>query len=173
MGKILTSFAIGSIGLGAALGGAAAHAETLIVTWTESTAGISASWEQSSSPTPITYVSGTLTDVPISDFTSTGATPVGPYADIDWLAQDALFFTPDFAYFIDGPPGPGVYSGDESAPIFPTGTYYGLDGTTGADATVTIAAVPEISTLTMMALGFAALGFAGYRSSRPSTPLLA
>ncbi len=41
MGKILRSFAIGSIGPAAALGCAAAHAETLIVTWTESAAGIS------------------------------------------------------------------------------------------------------------------------------------
>jgi hypothetical protein len=170
MGKIVRSFAIGSIGLGAALGCAAAHAETLIVTWTESAAGIDASWEQSSSPTPITYVSGTFTQVPISDFTSTGATPVGPYTAIDWVngANDDLFFTPDFAYIISGPPGQQAYSGDESAPVFLTGAYYGLDGTTGADATVTIAAVPEISTWAMMALGFAALGFAGYRTSRPS-----
>ncbi len=175
MSKILRSFAIGSIGLGAALLCAAAHAETLIVTWTESTAGISASWEQSSSPTPITYVSGTYTDVPISDFTSTGATPVGPYTNISWVngANDGLFFTPDFAYLISGSPGEQAYSGDESAPVFLTGAYYGIDDTTGADATVTISGVPEISTWAMLVFGFAALGLAGYRSSRPSAGLVA
>ncbi len=173
MGKILRSFAIGSIGLGAALGCAAAHAETLIVTWTESAAGIDASWEQSSSPTPFAYVSGTFTIVPISDFTSTGATLVGPYTFIGWYtgAGGGLVFTPDFLYLISGALGEQAYSGDESAPVFLTGVYQGFDNTTSADATVTIAAaVPEVPTWAMMALGFAALGFAGYRSSRPSAP---
>jgi hypothetical protein len=173
VGKILRSFAIGSIGLGAALGSAAAHAETLLVTWTESTAGISASWEQTSSPTPTAYVSGTFTQVPVWDFTSTGATPVGPYTDIAWVNGDyaALFFTPDLAYFISGAPGVQTYSGDESAPTFLTGAYYGIDDTTGADTIVTISDVPEISTWAMMALGFAGLGLAGYRASRTRAAL--
>jgi hypothetical protein len=99
MGKILRSIAIGSIGLGAALWWAAAHAETLTVTWTESTLGISASWEQRSTPTPIDFISGAFTDIAISDFTSTGATPVGPYTDIVWVngSFGGLFHTPDFS----------------------------------------------------------------------------
>jgi len=168
MGKIVRSFAVGAIGLGAALGSAAAQAETLLVTWTESAAGIDASWEQSSDPTPLFSISGSYTDVPVWDFTSTGVTPVGPYTDIVWIIF-GLFVTPDGSFAVIGPPQ--AYSGDESAPIFLTGTYLGTDLNTGADATVTIAAaVPEISTWAMMALGFAALGFAGFRSSRPNAP---
>jgi hypothetical protein len=168
MSKILRSFVIGSIGLGAALGCAAAHAETLIVNWTESAAGISASWEQSSTPTPISFVNGSFTDVPISDFTSTGATLVGPFTDILWI-HGGLFDTPDLAFVYDGPQ---AYSGEESAPVFLTGTFQGTEVRTGADATVTISAVPETSTWAMLLFGFTALGFAGYRGPRRLRPEL-
>lgn len=169
MGKILRSIAIGSIGLGAALWWTAAQAETLTVTWTESTLGISVSWEQSSTPTPIDFISGVFTDVAISDFTSTGATSVGPYTDIVWVngSFGGLFHTPDSSFIVFGPQ---TYSGDESAPTFLTGVYNGTNLGTGADAKVTISGgaspVPEISTWAMMLSGFAGLGFAGYRASR-------
>ena len=176
MGKILRSIAIGSIGLGAALWCAAARAETLTVTWTESTFGISVSWEQSSTPTPLDAISGVFTDVAVSDFTSTGNTSVGPYTDIVWVngGFGGLFHTPDNVYIVFGP---RTYSGDESAPTFLTGVYNGTDLGTGVDAIVTISGgaspVPEISTWAMMLLGFAGLGFAGYRASRRGAALAA
>jgi hypothetical protein len=167
MGKILTSLALGSIGLGAilALSSVTAPAATLLVEWTEPSLGISASWEQSSTPTPISYASGAFTDVPIFDFTSTGSTPVGPYSDIFWYSNSlgGLFDTPDNFYAVYGAQ---AYSGDESAPTFLIGVYPGTDQANGdAAATVTIASVPELSTWAMMFIGFGGLSFLGYRRS--------
>jgi len=172
VGNILTAFAIGSIGLGAALALScvSARAETLLVTWTEPSLGISASWEQSSTPTPISHSDGYDTQVPVWDFTSTGTTSVGPYTDIFWysITGGGLFETPDFIYTIFG--DAQAYSGPEAAPMFQTGTYLGIDEANGdAAATVTISEVPEISTWAMMLLlGFAGLGYAGYRRSAGS-----
>jgi hypothetical protein len=172
MRRIGASFGIGLIALGAtlALSSASAQAETLIVDWTESSVGISASWEQSSTPTPISYTSDSITIVPISDFTSTGSQTVGPYTEIDWYSTSfgGLFVTPDSVYAVNGPQ---AYTGPESAPVFSTGSYTGFDNSTVALATVTLSAVPEPSTWAMMLLGFAGLGFAGYRASRKTTAL--
>jgi PEP-CTERM motif len=149
-----------------------AQAETLLVTWTESSLGVSASWEQSSTPTPNSYSIGYFTDVPIWDFTSTGTTTVGPYSDIIWYNSGLLggFNTPDNAY---GVVGMQVYSSQESAPMFGTGVYGEFDAYNGAAATVMIADIPEPSTWAMMMLGFAGLAFAGYRRARAgnATPL--
>ena len=176
MGKLLRSIAVGLIGLGSALWCMAANAETLTVTWTESTLGISVSWEQSSTPTPLGYISGVFTDIAVSDFTSTGTTSVGPYTDIVWVNYSfgGLFNTPDNVYILFGPQ---TYSGDEFTPEFLTGTYVGADVGTGADAIVTISSgaspVPEISTWAMMVLGFAGFALAGYRASRRGAALAA
>ena len=117
-GKIFRSIAIGSIGLAAAAWCTAARAETLTVTWTEPSLGISVSWEQSSTAPPFGpggYISGAFVDVPISDFTSTGTTVVGPYTDIVWVNSSfgGLFHTPEepvATYIVNGPQ---AYSGDE------------------------------------------------------------
>jgi hypothetical protein len=175
MGKIFRSIAIGSIGLAAAAWCAAARAETLTVTWTEPSLGISVSWEQSSTAPPfgpLGSTTGVFVDVPISDFTSTGTTVVGPYTDIVWVNINfgGLFNTPEqptATYIVNGPQ---AYSGDESAPTFLMGVYDGTNLGTGAAAIVTISSgaspVPETSTWAMMLLGFVGLAFAGYRASR-------
>jgi hypothetical protein len=164
----------GIVALGAALalaGAASAKAETLLVTWTEASEGVSASWEQSSTPTPLSYQTGQYTDVPISDFKSTGALPIGPYSDILWfneglsagnVATGGLFSTPD-GYFVLF--GPQAYTGPESAPVFQTGSYQGEDDFNNfAAATVTITSlsrsVPEPSTWVMVLMGFAGLAVA-------------
>ena len=160
---------------------AAAQAETLTVTWTEPSLGIDVSWEQDSSPTPLFAISGSFTDVAISDFSSTGTTVVGPYTDIVWnnLNFGGLFNTPDGMYVVQGNPSAQAYSGDESAPTFLTGTYPGMNLNTGADATVVISSggppstVPEPSTWAMMLVGFAGLAFTGYRASRNRAALAA
>jgi len=169
------------IALGAALtltGAASTKAETLLVTWTEPSQGVVASWEQSATPTPLLYQTGQFTDLPITDFTSTGAVTIGPYTDIYWfngglsaggISTGGLFTTPD-GYFVLV--GPQAYTGPESAPAFQTGTYQGEDYFNNfASATVTIAAVPEASTWAMMLAGLAGLGYARRRFRRHSRPL--
>ena len=160
---------------------AAPQAETLTVTWTEPSLGIDVSWEQDSSPTPIDFLSGFFTDVAISDFSSTGTTVVGPYTKIIWqnAAFGGLFRTPETPVATYIVLGDQAYSGDESAPVFLTGTYPGTNLGTGADATVVISSggppstVPEPSTWAMMLVGFAGLAFAGYRASRNRAALAA
>jgi hypothetical protein len=179
MGKIFRSIAIGSIGLAAAAWCTAARAATFTVTWTEPSLGISVSWEQSSAPTPIDFISGAFTDIAVSDFTSTGSTTVGPYTDIVWVNSSfgGLFHTPEEPVATYIVIGPQAYSGDESAPTFLMGVYDGTNLGTGAAAIVTISSgaspVPEISTWAMMLLGFAGLAFAGYRASRRGAALAA
>jgi hypothetical protein len=170
--------AIVALGMGLALAGAApATAETLLVSWTESSEGVTASWEQSATPTPLGYQIGQYTDVPISDFKSTGALTIGPYSDVLWfngglslndVPYGGLFSTPD-GYFVLV--GPQAYTGPESAPVFQTGTYEGEDYFNNfAAATVTITAVstgvPEPSTWVMLLMGFAGLA-AAFRAGAP------
>jgi PEP-CTERM motif len=166
MRRIFGPLAIASIALGATLSLSSAQAETLLVQWTESGAGIDVSWDQSSAPTPNSYISGAQTDVPVWNFTSTGSTSVGPYSDIIWYNAGSLglFDTPDLVYVVEGAQ---AYTGPESAPVFKTGVYQGFDyGAGAAAATVTISSVPEPSTWAMMLLGFGGLGFAGYRARK-------
>jgi hypothetical protein len=63
------------------------------------------------------------------------------------------FFSPYF--------GDQLYTGPESAPTFKIGTFDITDQE--FDYVLTIGAVPEASTWALMLLGFAGLGFAGYR----------
>jgi len=57
----------------------------------------------------------------------------------------------------------GSYYIDASVKFAPSNT---TNAVLGVNGSVSVSAVPEASTWAMMALGFAALGFAGYRSRR-------
>jgi hypothetical protein len=61
--------------------------------------------------------------------------------------------------------GPQLFSGSTSSPYFAPGAYSVLSENFYQD-TVTLTSVPEPSTWSMLLLGFAGLGFAGYRTRR-------
>ena len=82
-----------------------------------------------------------------------GATFWNPDQDTGNLHLD--FFSPYF--------GDILYTGAESTPTFKTGVFDITDQE--FDYVLTIAAVPEVSTWTLMLLGFAGLGIAGWRRS--------
>ncbi len=160
MRRTLATLAIASMALAAT----PSSGSTLLVEWTESGAGIDASWNEDSNPVPDGYNSlGAV--VSIWNFASTGSTSVGPYSFIIWYNADnyGLFDTPNSFYSLYGDQ---AYTGPESAPVFETGVYQGTDYTTGAAATVTISSVPEASTWALMVLGFSGLGIAGWRARR-------
>ncbi len=137
----------GALSLSASIS-APAQAKTLLVTWSEPDMGVSASWEQSATPTPLSSTSGVSTDVPVFNFSSTGANQIGPYSDILWfnggIQYGGLFSTP-YPDFLEGYfqlVGPQAYSGPESGPTFLPGVYQGLDYFNNfAAATVTISVV--------------------------------
>jgi hypothetical protein len=158
---------------------AAARAETLLFSWSMPAEGVQVSWEQDSNPTPLVVYPGQYTLVPVFDFHSTGTTVISPaYTDMTWfnVSQGGGFTTPAPAYSFFPVPASQQYTGPESAPVFGPGTYSGTEYVTGAtDVTLKISAisvVPELSTWAMMVLGFAGLGFAGYRRNKNS-PLAA
>jgi hypothetical protein len=87
--------------------------------------------------------------------------------EVDFLntSSNALDLIPDsFGSFF----GDQLYTGLESAPTFKIGSFD--IGTGEMDYTLTIESVPEPSTWALMLLGFAGLGFAGYRRSVKAAP---
>jgi hypothetical protein len=151
---------LAAIAIAATLATGAAQASTLHFNYSEN-GGIDFSFKQSSNPTPISYGPGFATEAPVSDWTGN----IGPYSSIAWFNSKAngMFDTIDGSYIVFGPQ---VYSGPESAPVFAPGVFAGADQTNGLSGTLTVTSVPEASTWAMMLLGFAGLGFAGYRTSR-------
>ncbi len=154
----IESSLIGSALAGCMLFAASAGAETLEVTYHDT--AVTVTWEQSSNPTPNGYGEYD-TYVPVWDVTG------------DYSALGAGYPTTQVVYFsigagggFNGIGGTQVYSGSEASPVFSIGTQTGFRATPGSDATLTFSAVPEASTWVMMLLGFAGLGFAGYRVSR-------
>ena len=137
-----------------------ARAGTLDVTWTEP--GESASWQQSTNPTPIAIV-GDYTEVPVSDASPSSISGIFYYTPVaDGGFEDNKFFIVTS--------GDQVFSGSLAAPVFSAGQYLQLDLFTGQFGFLTFTAVsgsvPEPSTWAMMLIGFAGLGFVGYRASR-------
>jgi hypothetical protein len=61
--------------------------------------------------------------------------------------------------------GVQIYGGPESSPTFQAGVYSLFNANTGNVDTLTLS-VPELSTWTMMLVGFCGLGFAGYRRNK-------
>jgi PEP-CTERM motif len=85
------------------------------------------------------YEAGNIYSIPVS---ASGVTTIPQYT---WLADEQV-------------PGPGL--------VWPTGSYggYGQNGILSVDFSVS-GGVPEPSTWALMLIGFAGLGFAGYRAS--------
>jgi hypothetical protein len=152
----LLGIAAGAAALAFAAGGA--QATELLFTITG--AGDIITFDLPQDPTPNSYtlgqfftfnsVDGTFDGTPtVFD----GATFWNPDQDTGDLHLD--FLSPFF--------GDILYTGLESSPTFKTGSFDISGGE--FDYTLTIGAAPELSTWGLMLLGFAGLGFAGYRRS--------
>ena len=128
----------------------------------------SASWTQSSTPTPLSTVDGESTDVPVA---AIGLDSFGnAFTDVE-------FYTPlesggfSIGNFDIQEAGAQEYTGPETAPVFTPGVYTtdtynnGDTGVVGGVLTITAAGVPEPSTWLLLTLGFASLG-ASLRASR-------
>jgi hypothetical protein len=145
--------AIAALGLAAAA--SAAGAATLVVNYSEQApgagpGGISLSFDQSSKPTPISYLLGGYTQVPI--WKATGA--FAGLTSVYWYNSAFGGGYDDY--------GPQTYVGPESAPFFPAPAAYDeYDPNDGLTGTWTFAfAVPEASAWATMLLGIAAVGAA-------------
>jgi hypothetical protein len=139
---------------------AATQAATLLVTYTDDVTGQTASWNQALSPTPIAYINGQFTDVPITNFTASPSLGLSTYTDISWFSNvPALasqpeiaggFATPDFNLNQSSSATPPVqqYTGLESAPTFILGTFGVVDINNfpnGDAGTLVIALVPPVA----------------------------
>jgi hypothetical protein len=165
MNRMLTAAFAASVLVAAA---ASASAETLEATWTFVPDGGStttlATWEQDSEPTPLGYVTGEATVVPVWDFVAYA--PVGSLTAIVYYTSSFLPVT--FSTALLGGvfvAGPQAYAGSEAAPQFAPGSFSGLlQGE--LPSTLTFTAVPETSTWVMMLAGFAGLGALSFRVRR-------
>jgi hypothetical protein len=149
--------------LAAALYAAPAHAEILDFSYFNGKIGL-ITWTQPSDPTPSSSINGQSTEATVSNSMSRleGFTEV--------LFNNSAFggglgITISVFDIMDH--GPQLYTGSEAEPMFSVGTFNLGEGT----LTVTAAPVPEPSTWAMMLLGFAGLGFAGYRTRRAASAL--
>jgi hypothetical protein len=161
--KLLSLGCIGALTAPAFLAAASisAQAETLHVTWVEpAEPSQNESWDQSSNPTPCCFTNpGSETDVPVTNGNPSGLSVVFFFAAGGGGGfQDNHNLVNAF--------GDQVYSGPESSPVFAPGSFTLGDSNTFNVGTLTFTAVPEPSTWTMMLLGFAGIGFAGYRRAR-------
>jgi PEP-CTERM motif len=151
---------LGIVAGAAALAFAAGGARATELVFTITGAGNTITFDLPQDPTPDSYTLGQFFTFDSVDGTSDGtprvfdgATFWNPDQDTGDLHLD------DFSPFF----GDILYTGSESSPTFKTGTFDIGDGELGY--TLTISAVPEPSTWGLMLLGFAGLGFAGYRRS--------
>ena len=81
------------------------------------------------------------------------------------FAENALFTITDNSFTVSEDAGSSY-----TAAAF-NGIEYVDTGIHISGVTLTVSTVPELSTWAMLALGFAGLGFAGYRTSRRSAPI--
>ena len=145
----------------AAFSAAPALAEVLDFSYTSASNG-TASWTQASDPTPYGYYPGRFTIVPVSD----GASSVGTFTEVTFASEIGGFLIEvSTSGIVDH--GPIIFTGTVVNPIFSPGVFV-LDS-----GTLTVTAVPEPSTWAMMLLGFAVLGFVGYRAARKGVSLAA
>jgi hypothetical protein len=111
----------------------------------------------------LTALSATIAVTSAGQFTPgtlwlfSGAPFSGTLLDSEPLVFSGSAYTASFAELL----GPGTYYAEITGRV--NSTVLGVGG-----SVTTFGAVPEPATWAMMALGFAGLGFAGYRSSRKS-----
>jgi hypothetical protein len=137
-----------------------AKAGTLLVTWVDPVQ--SATWEQSTNPTPSGFVDAS-TNVPIFDSTLPSISEIFYFS-----SASGGFESPD-PHLLRAH-GPILFSGSTAAPIFAPGSYT-LTDDSGQSGTLTFSAIPEPSTWAMMLSGFAGLGYAGWRARRKTARL--
>jgi hypothetical protein len=117
------------------------------------------SWDQSSAPAPIGYVTGSYTEVPVIDLYG------GSYDSVLFNAAPAGMF--DVDGYMTG--GPQVYSGSEAHPRFAPGVYDGTDAFGDAvslDVTTVSEGTPEAGTWVVMIIGLGGVGVASRASRR-------
>jgi hypothetical protein len=119
------------------------------------TGPVTASWTMSENPTPYYYEEGIvfLAEAPdlMVDGTSDSSDILCFFNVGDLGGLNSINLLPDFF-------GPQIYSGDESAPTFMTGTYYFTMGGTDEIETLQITPAPEPCTILLLGSGLAALG---------------
>jgi hypothetical protein len=146
-----------------------AFAELLNFSW-EYAPGEVATWSQPSDPTPLLSDSA-FTRVAVSGGTTTG---LGPFTTVTFISEEA---NGGLQVLNIESEGFQIFTGPVDAPIFSPGRYgvttEGFEDQSFVVVTAATPAVPEASTWAMMLIGFAGLGYAGYRSSRKSAALAA
>jgi hypothetical protein len=119
------------------------------------TGPVTASWTMSENTTPYYYEEGIvfLAEAPdlMVDGTSDSSDILCFFNVGDLGGLNSINLLPDFF-------GPQIYSGDESAPTFMTGTYYFTMGSTDEIETLQITPAPEPCTILLLGSGLAALG---------------
>jgi hypothetical protein len=119
------------------------------------TGPVTASWTMSENPTPYYYEEGTVFLAEAPDLVVDGSSDPSDILCFfnlgDLGGLNSINLLPDFF-------GPQVYSGDESAPTFMTGTYYFTMDSTDQIETLQITPAPEPGTILLLCSGLAALG---------------
>jgi hypothetical protein len=119
------------------------------------TGPVTASWTMSENPTPYYYEEGTVFLAEAPDLVVDGSSDPSDILCFfnlgDLGGLNSINLLPDFF-------GPQVYSGDESAPTFMTGTYYFTMDSTDQIETLQITPAPEPCTILLLCSGLAALG---------------
>jgi hypothetical protein len=119
------------------------------------TGPVTASWTMSENPTPYYYEEGTVFLAEAPDLMVDGTSDTSDILCFfnlgDLGGLNSINLLPDFF-------GPQVYSGDESAPTFMTGTYYFTMDSTDQIETLQITPAPEPCTILLLGSGLAALG---------------
>ncbi len=138
-----------------------AGAEMLDFSWvgTGTDSGDSASWTQPSNPTPVsTTAFSTFIDV------TNAASTNGSFSVVEFYTSGSIF---NGGFAADADPaifdfGAQLFTGTEATPMFSAGVT-ALDSGNLTVTVLTGAAIPELSTWAMMLMGFAGVGFVGYR----------